>query len=83
MNELEQIKAQLNDINNKIVRISTLKEQAMVQCEEIEKKYNVHSPQELLELVNKANVEYQEEVTRARDYIQHANSILNEFNGLC
>lgn len=83
MNELEQIKSQLNDINNKIVRITTLKEQAYAQCQEIEKKYNITSLQELQELVTKAQTDYNEEVTRAKEYIQHANSILNEFNGIC
>ena len=36
MNQLEIIQSQLNDINNKRVRVQTLMEQAKKQCEEIE-----------------------------------------------
>ena len=54
MNQLEIIQSQLNDINNKRVRVQTLMEQAKKQCEEIEKKYNVTSLEELQALMNKS-----------------------------
>ena len=41
MNELEMIKSQLQDINNKRVKYETLIEQAKKQCQEIEQKYNI------------------------------------------
>lgn len=82
MNELEQIKQQLSEINNKRVRIQTLSDQAKQQCEVIEKKYNVSSPEELKLLVDKAQAEYEKTVLEAKQYIQETNTVLNSYNGI-
>lgn len=82
MNNLELLKSQLNDINTKRVRIQTLVEQAQKQCEEIEKKYNVSSLEELKVLVDKAELEYQNQVQEAQKYIQETNQVLSTYQGI-
>lgn len=82
MNELELINSQLNDINAKRVRYQTLIDQAQKQCEEIEKKYNVNSLEELKTLVDKADAEYQQQVQEAQKYITETNQLLASYNGV-
>ena len=82
MNNLESLKLQLNDINNKRVRIQTLVEQAQKQCEEIEKQYNIKSLEELKTLVDKAELDYQQEVQAAQKYIEETNKILSTYQGI-
>lgn len=82
MNELELIKSQLNEINNKRVRIQTLVDQASKQCKEIESKYNISSLQELEVLVNDAEVAYQNQVQEAQNYINQTNQVLNSYQGI-
>ena len=82
MNELEIIKSQLNDINNKRVKLQTLVEQAQKQCSEIEEKYGVKSPDELLELMTKAEEAYKRSLNEARQYIQATNKVLDGYVGI-
>lgn len=82
MNQLEIIQSQLNDINNKRVRVQTLMEQAKKQCEEIEKKYNVTSLEELQALVNKAQEDYDKQIQEAQEYIQNANQVFSTYQGI-
>lgn len=82
MNELEQIKSQLDYINNQRVRLETLIEQAKKQCLEIESKYNISSEQELKALVDKADLEYQTELQKAQEYIQETNQLLSTYQGI-
>lgn len=81
MNELEQINAQLNEVNAKRVKYQTLKEQAIKQCEAIEKKYNVKSLDELGKLVEAKQAEYNKLVQDAQDYITKANQVLDSYGG--
>lgn len=82
MSELDTIKAQINEINNKRIRYQTLKEQAVNQCKEIEQKYNISSVEELQALVAKANEEYSKAVTDAQAYVTQANATLSSYEGL-
>lgn len=82
MNELEQIKAQLNDINNKRIRYQTLKEQAIVQCKAIEEKYGIKSLSELKSLLDKAQAEYDKSIEDAKKYIEDTNKIFSEYQGV-
>ena len=82
MNNLEQIKSQLNEINNKRIKYQTLKEQAKKQCQEIEKKYGIKSLQELETLMNKANEEYNESLKKAEEYINKANAVFANYQGI-
>lgn len=82
MNNLEQIKSQLNEVNNKRIKYQTLKEQAKKQCEEIEKKYGIKSLQELEVLMNKANEEYNESLKKAEEYINKANAVFASYQGI-
>lgn len=82
MNELEIIKSQLNDINNKRVKLQTLVEQAQKQCSEIEEKYGVKSPDELLALMTKAEEAYKRSLNEARQYIQDTNKVLDGYVGI-
>lgn len=82
MSNLEQIKAQLNDINNQRIKYSTLKEQALNKCAEIEQKYGVKSLEELETLVQKAQAEYEKSVLSAQKYIEDTNKIFAGYNGV-
>lgn len=82
MNELELIKSQLNDINNKRVKYQTLKEQAQKQVEEIQKKYNVTTPEELKSLVDKAQLDYEQSMQNAKTYIDETNKIFATYQGV-
>lgn len=82
MNELEQIKSQLNEINNKRVRYQTLKEQAIKQCQEIEQKYNITSIEQLGELVQQAQLAYEESVQQAQKYIEETNRVFAGYQGV-
>ena len=82
MNELEQIKSQLNDINNKRIRYQTLKEQAIAQCKAIEDKYGIKSLDELKVLVDKAQADYDNSIKAAQDYIDQANRVFSEYQGI-
>lgn len=82
MNELEQIKSQLNDINNRRIRYQTLKEQALAQCKAIEDKYGIKSLDELKSLVDKAQIEYDKSVQEAKTYIEQTNKIFSEYQGV-
>lgn len=82
MNELELIKSQLTDINTKRVRIQTLVEQAVKQCNEIQQKYNITSLEELKQLVDKAELDRQAEMQAAKQYIEQTNQILSTYTGI-
>lgn len=82
MNELEQIKAQLNDINTKRIQLQTLSEQAKIKCSELEQKYNVSSPEEFKTLVDKAQASYNTSILEAKQYIQDANMTLSSYSGI-
>jgi len=82
MNELEQIKSQLNEIDNKRVRYQTLKEQALAQCKAIEEKYGIKSLAELQALKDKAQTAYDTAVQEAQKYIQDTNRVLSEYGGV-
>ena len=82
MNELEMIKSQLQDINNKRVKYETLIEQAKKQCQEIEQKYNIKSEEELKILLDNAQIEYEKELQNANQYIEDTNKQLSNYQGL-
>lgn len=82
MNELELIKSQLNDINNKRVKYQTLKEQAQKQIEDIQKKYNITSIEELKFLMDKAQLDYDKSLQEAKSYIEETNKIFATYQGV-
>ena len=82
MSNLATLQSQLNEINTKRVRLQTLKEQAVKQCEEIQKKYNVSSLEELDVLFKKAQTEYNEQVALAQEYITTTNQQLAQYTGI-
>lgn len=82
MNELEQINAQLTEINNKRVRYQTLKDQAIKQCEEIKQKYGITSIEMLEEKVKQAQVAYEQSVNQAKTYIEETNRVFSGYQGI-
>lgn len=84
MNELEIIKSQLTDINNKRIRYQTLIDQAKKQCEEIEQKYNISNEQQLQDLLEQEEQKYQYQLQEAQKYIEEANNLLKSYEStLC
>ena len=82
MNELEQIKQQLSDINNKRVKYQTLIEQAKKQAQEIEQKYNIKNLEELKTLMDNAQKEYEQSLNEAKSYVEEANKIFSSYQGV-
>ena len=82
MENLTTLQEQINDINKKRIKLQTLKEQAQKQCEIIEQKYGVKSLQELKDLVDKAQEEYNQQVQLAQDYISKTNQQLSQYTGI-
>ena len=82
MNDLELIKSQLNEINNKRVKYQTLKEQALKQIESIQEKYNIKSIDELKALMDEAQLKYEQSIKEAERYIEEANSIFTKYQGV-
>lgn len=82
MNEIAQIQAQINKINNERIKYQTLKEQAQKQCQAIEEKYGIKSIDELKALVDKAQAEYSAALEEARAYINSTNQVLSTYQGI-
>lgn len=82
VNNLATLQAQINEINNKRVKLQTLKEQAEKQCELIEQKYGVKSLEELKDLMDKAQTEYNEQILLAQEYITNTNQQLAQYTGI-
>lgn len=82
MNNLATLQTQINEINNKRIKLQTLKEEAQKQCEIIEQKYGVHSLEELKELMDKAQTEYNEQLLLAQEYITKTNQQLSQYTGI-
>ena len=82
MNEYETIKKQLEDINNKRVRLQTLKEQAQQECQRIEKKYNVTSSEQLSNLYNEKQNEYNKLLEEVNSYITETQTVLSQYQGI-
>lgn len=81
-NNLASLQLQINEINNKRVKLQTLKEQAVKQCELIEQKYGVKSLEELKALMDKAQEEYNQQVQLAQEYITNTNQQLAQYTGI-
>lgn len=82
MNDLELLKKELQEVNNKQIRLQTIKDQAIQQCQEIEEKYSIKDEAELKALLDKAEAEYQENITKATTYLVDAKQALEPFEGL-
>lgn len=82
MNDLELLKKELQEVNNKQIRLQTIKDQAIQQCQEIEEKYNIKDEAELKALLDKAEAEYQENITKATTYLVDAKQALEPFEGI-
>ena len=82
MHELELLKQELVEINNKQIRLSTIVEQAKQQCAEIEQKYNITNEQELQQLVLNAEEEYKQSIEQATMYLVDAKQVLAPYEDL-
>ena len=82
MNDLELLKKELQEVNNKQIRLQTIKDQAIRQCQKIEEKYNIKDEAELKALLDKAEAEYQENITKATTYLVDAKQALEPFEGI-
>lgn len=82
MNDLEMLKREIQEITNKQIRLETIKEQAIQQCREIERKYNISNETELKLLLDKAEQEYKDNVEKATIYLVDAKQALAPFEGI-
>ena len=82
MHELELLKQELNELNNKQIRLSTIVEQAKQQCLEIEQKYNISNEAELAALLQKSEEEYKDTIAKASMYLVNAKQALQPYEDL-
>ena len=82
MNELEELKKELQEVNNKQIRLQTIVEQAKQQCAEIEKKYNINNEAELKALLDNAEETYKQNLEKATIYLLDAKQALQPYEGL-
>ena len=82
MNELDRLKNELQEVINKQIRLETIKQQAKQQCEEIEHKYNIQDEQQLKELLDKAESDYEDALAQACAYVADAKLALQPYEGM-
>ena len=80
--DIEVLRQRIQEVNNKIIKLQTISDQAKSRCVEIEMKYNIKNEQELQELVNKAEADYQNKVAEALTYLSDAESALLPYEAL-
>ena len=81
-NDIEVLRQKIQEVNNKIIKLQTISDQAKSRCVEIEMKYNIKNEQELQQLVAKAEEDYQNKVTEALNYLSDAESALLPYEAL-
>lgn len=82
MEELEALKKDLMDVNNKRIKLETIVEQAKQQCEKIEQKYNIKNEEELRNLLEKAEDDYNKCIADAMTYLAEAKQALIPYESL-
>ena len=82
MNELDNLKQELQEVTNKQIRLETIIEQAKQQCSEIEQKYNIKSEEELKAILEKAETDYENSLANACKYLADAKLALAPYEGM-
>ena len=81
-NDIEVLRQRIQEVNNKIIKLQTISDQAKSRCTEIELKYNIKNEEELEQLVQRAEQDYQDKVTEALNYLSDAESALLPYEAL-
>ena len=81
-NDIEVLRQRIQEVNNKIIKLQTISDQAKSRCVEIETKYNIKNEQELQQLVDKVEADYQNKVSEALNYLSDAESALLPYEAL-
>lgn len=82
MEELNKLKQELQEVTNKQVRLETIVQQAKNHCTEIETKYGITSEEELKQLLDKAEADYNNCLANAVNYLTEAKIALAPYEGL-
>ena len=82
MNDLEMLNKEFQQVSSKQIKLETLIEQAVQQCNDIEQKYNIKTEAELKELLDQAQREYLDEIQKATVYIADAKQALMPYEEL-
>lgn len=82
MNELETLRHEYQELNNKRIKLQTIVEQATQACAEIEEKYNIKNEKELQELLSKKQAEYESAVTTATEKVVELQQALLPYEGV-
>lgn len=80
--DIEVLRQRIQEVNNKIIKLQTISDQAKSRCVEIELKYNIKNEQELQQLVDQAETDYQNKVTEALTYLSDAENALLPYEAL-
>lgn len=80
--DIEVLRQRIQEVNNKIIKLQTISDQAKSRCVEIEMKYNIKNEQELQQLVSQAEADYQNKVNEALNYLSDAESALLPYEAL-
>ena len=82
MEELEALKKDFMELNNKRIKLETIVEQAKQQCESIEQKYNIKNEQELKQLLDDAEQNYTKCLSDAVTYLADVRQALIPYENL-
>lgn len=82
MEELEALKKDFMELNNKRIKLETIVEQAKQQCESIEQKYNIKNEQELKQLLDEAEQNYTKCLADAVTYLADVRQALIPYENL-
>ena len=80
--EFTEIQLELKKLQERRIQLSVLKEQAIAKCNEIEQKYGITNEEELKQLLDKAQVEYNNKLSEAVTYIEKAKEAMKPYEGL-
>ncbi len=82
MNDLEALKKEIQELNNKRIRLETLVEQAKQKCGEIESKYNISNEQELKQLLDAAEEKYKKDLEKAVLYVMDLKNAMQPYENI-
>ena len=82
MNELEMLRAEYQECINRQIRLKTLKEQALLKNKQIEDKYQITNEEQLRQLVDKLQQEYNEKIQEASLKLVEIKQSLSPYEGI-
>lgn len=82
MNDLEILNKEIQECNNKRIRLQTIIDQSEAICKELEQKYGIKNESEFCTKVEEAKANYEQQIQKASLYIADCKQALQPFEGI-